>query len=146
MTSIDDVFKGAFLTTDSGIEEGDTVKIIDTPQVDDTTFEDRTYIILPVDWNGIKYSVRIGASNANNIANDFGTKEIEEWKDREIYVKEIRLYKGLGKSGIIWGGISENTIVCPNCKTVFNKKVLERTNGHCPNCDAEIEIKQTKLE
>jgi hypothetical protein len=139
MVKVSDVFKGSFLTTQSGIKVGEKVKIKGVPTIDTTTFENRTYVIVPVEWKGEEYSVRMGASNANRVAKDFDENEMEKWVGRELVVREIKDYPGLGRKGIVWGGVAAGMIVCSKCGAMFSEKVLKRTGGHCPQCDAKIE-------
>jgi hypothetical protein len=138
MVEVSDVFKGAFLTTQTGIKVGEKVKIVDTPRIDNTTFEGRTYLIVPVEYKGEQYNVRLGASNANRIAKDFDEPTIENWVGKEIVVQEIKDYPGLGRQGIIWAGVKPGMIVCKNCGAIISEKALKRTNGHCPSCDTKI--------
>ena len=83
-------------------EVGDIMEIKSKPELDTTSFQGKTYLVMDVLLERTKeeLKLRLGSASVSNLVPSL-TDVAEKWIGRKIKVAGKTMYAGLGKEGLI---------------------------------------------
>jgi hypothetical protein len=94
--------KGAWVTANR-CNVGDVLQVTSVPEIDNQTFQGKTYLVMNVILERTKESLRLrlSATAVQNLVGVF-TEQATDWVGKRIKVVAKQNYPGLGKSGLIY--------------------------------------------
>ena len=83
--------------------QGDILTVTSQPQIDDKTFQGKSYLVMDVKLERTKETLklRLSPNQTNNLVGAFGD-DANSWIGKRIKVAGKTNYPGLGKEGLIY--------------------------------------------